>query len=161
MKHNLPTQLPCPFCDGMAPLKKSTYTHLSERQNRRLTHYFYRCENCKKEFSTTESDQQTLISDLDNAATTHCVICFTPTGGGGGHVHKDGFKVLAKVCKDHMGTYNEELKKWENETIPEAPHPDCEGCYGDWKPEMGLASPAMGLGYIDADGFHELNEDDL
>ncbi len=54
--------------------------------------------------------------------TTKCVICFGEPKIFGGHVHKDGETVVAGTCEEHR---NASEKK------------SCQGCYGEWREEMG------------------------
>jgi hypothetical protein len=61
--------------------------------------------------------------------TENCVVCFNRKPSiTGGHVHKDGEKVLAKLCKGcHV---NAPLRSTS-----------CKGCYGEWTKEMGYLDP--------------------
>lgn len=89
------------------------------------------------------------------AATIFCVVCGNETSKGyiGGHVHKiDEFgkneNVFAATCSDKCS---------KSRRISE-----CKGCYGEWKPEHGY-NPSFGpsFGYIDTDGFHEIDQNNI
>lgn len=85
-------------------------------------------------------------------ATKNCVVCFNPANSWGGHVHKNGDLIIAGTCADHY------VKLGSKEgTLSINAVKNCKGCYGDWKEEMGF-DPSFGqFGYIDREGFHELD----
>lgn len=54
----LPLTLTCPYCgfDKSAVLRRRNETY----HGKTYMHYFYRCVKCLEEFTTTESDNETL-----------------------------------------------------------------------------------------------------
>lgn len=55
-------QIDCPLCtiDAKAHLKTEIMNVLFRGNEYRITHYYYRCENCNDEFETEESLSRTL-----------------------------------------------------------------------------------------------------
>lgn len=54
-------KIECPYCDGIAVLKREPQ-HLTYRKEVfKVTAHFYKCGKCKEEFTTTESDTRTIM----------------------------------------------------------------------------------------------------
>ncbi len=53
MQVNLPMELKCPFCPGTANLHPRIFVY---RKKSYLT-FSYKCDKCKEDFSTTDSDE--------------------------------------------------------------------------------------------------------
>lgn len=54
-------KIECPYCDGTAVLQKQPKELGYRKDIFKVVEHFYRCEKCKEEFTTTESDTITLI----------------------------------------------------------------------------------------------------
>ncbi len=50
----------CPFCDGQAVLAKAPTQLTYKGEEFNVVGYFYLCEKCKEEFTTTKSDTATI-----------------------------------------------------------------------------------------------------
>lgn len=50
----------CPFCDGMANLKVESRQISYKQEHHTIKAYFYQCEKCLEEFTTTETDTHTI-----------------------------------------------------------------------------------------------------
>lgn len=82
------------------------------------------------------------------ASTLNCIICFEKATGFGGHVHVEKETIIAGFCNTHFDS-----------AIKTNPIPDCKGCYGEWKEEMGKDDSFGQLMYIDKDGIHPADDD--
>lgn len=51
----------CPYCDGIAILKREAKELTYRKETFRIIAHFYRCEKCKEEFTTTETDNISLL----------------------------------------------------------------------------------------------------
>lgn len=47
----------CPMCDGVARLRSEKKKRVFRKEEFDVTEFFYRCENCNEEFTTTETDE--------------------------------------------------------------------------------------------------------
>jgi putative zinc finger/helix-turn-helix YgiT family protein len=52
--------LECPYCPGQASLKKEKKDLNFRKEAFTVTSFFYQCDSCKKEFTTTDTDQVTI-----------------------------------------------------------------------------------------------------
>ena len=50
----------CPYCPGFASLQKQPIELLYRKENFHVVEYFYKCDTCCEEFTTTESDTLTM-----------------------------------------------------------------------------------------------------
>ncbi len=46
----------CPYCDGKAELNMEKSKKIFLKKEVGIDEYYYKCEKCKKEFTTTELD---------------------------------------------------------------------------------------------------------
>ena len=53
-------EIDCPFCSGKAHLKKENREYDYKGKKVTAETYFYKCNNCTEEFTTTELDTKTL-----------------------------------------------------------------------------------------------------
>ncbi len=49
-------KIECPYCDGMADLKKELQELSYRKESFKIVAHFYKCEKCEEEFTTTEAD---------------------------------------------------------------------------------------------------------
>ena len=54
------TKMDCPYCDGSAILKDEIREIKYKESALSVKAYFYRCESCQEEFTTTETDTHTM-----------------------------------------------------------------------------------------------------
>jgi len=95
------------------------------------------------------------------ASTINCIVCFEKATCFGGHVHRAYWRtsthhvdehIIAGFCKQHFKT---PLKH----TCPNVD--GCKGCWGKWKEEMGHDKSFGQVMYIDRDGLHPIDDDEL
>ena len=58
--NNLPKELDCAFCDGIAKLKTKDIILYVKGIAKQSTQYYYQCDKCNESFTTTESDELTI-----------------------------------------------------------------------------------------------------
>lgn len=58
----LPGIIDCPWCKGSSYLEDEQYGHVIGKDAWRGTKYYYHCDNCKENYTTTESDTISLAS---------------------------------------------------------------------------------------------------
>jgi hypothetical protein len=58
--HGLPESHCCPCCDGTAMLCTDSQPLSYKGESFTVTAYYYKCNKCQEEFTTTESDEATL-----------------------------------------------------------------------------------------------------
>jgi YgiT-type zinc finger domain-containing protein len=54
-------KIDCPYCNGSAFLKGENREITYKEETLTVKAYFYQCESCLEEFTTTETDNQTKI----------------------------------------------------------------------------------------------------
>jgi putative zinc finger/helix-turn-helix YgiT family protein len=54
-------KIECPFCDGIAELRKEARELQYRKETFKIVAHFYKCEKCVEEFTTTESDTISLM----------------------------------------------------------------------------------------------------
>ena len=50
----------CPICDGTADLHSEKKKRIFRKEEFEITEYFYLCNKCNEEFTTTDSDEVTI-----------------------------------------------------------------------------------------------------
>jgi len=58
-------RLECPYCDGTAVLREQQRELVYRKEQFKAVEYFYKCGKCSEEFTTTESDEATLLQVHD------------------------------------------------------------------------------------------------
>ena len=53
---NMKKKMECPYCDGMADLKKEAKDLTYRKEVFKIMAHYYKCEKCQEQFTTTESD---------------------------------------------------------------------------------------------------------
>ena len=51
----------CPYCEGQATLQKQSKELMYRKELYKVIEHFYKCNNCKEEFTTTETDTITIL----------------------------------------------------------------------------------------------------
>lgn len=66
-------RIECPYCDGFAVLQKQQRELVYRKEQFKVVEYFYKCEKCSEEFTTTESDTVTLLQAHNQYREKHSI----------------------------------------------------------------------------------------
>ncbi|MBK9106395.1 MAG: hypothetical protein IPL92_17990 [Saprospiraceae bacterium] len=59
------TKIECPYCDGTAVLNSEFREITCKKESFPVKAYYYQCEKCREEFTTTETDTYTMEQVYD------------------------------------------------------------------------------------------------
>lgn len=67
-------KIECPYCDGMAVLKKQPKELTYRKEMFKIIEHFYKCEKCNEEFTTTETDTISLVQAHNQYREKHRIL---------------------------------------------------------------------------------------
>ena len=67
-------RIECPYCDGIAVLQRQQRELVYRKEQFKVVEYFYKCEKCSEEFTTTETDTVTLLQAHNQYREKHGIL---------------------------------------------------------------------------------------
>ena len=148
---NMKQKIECPYCDGIANLKKEAKELKYRKEVFKIVAHFYKCEKCSEEFTTTETDTISLMQahnqyrEKNNIPFPEEIACI-----------REKYELPASKMSDVLGLGANGYSNYENGEIPTPAYGNLISAASEPQTFMNLLE--KGKEHFSANAFNKVRE---